>query len=87
MEKIPKNVHYLVYYVPKKCNMAEFGARAQGILGFKPEVGYGYYEFQMKEYLKLHKNVVLMHKVTSQKSCVPVYEYSSIEHSHSTSLP
>lgn len=61
MEKIPKNVQYSMYDIPNKCKMADFGA--QEILGFNPEMGYGYYEFKEEEYLNLDKNVVLMHKV------------------------
>ena len=62
MEKIPKNIYRIVCDVCEKCKMADFGA--QKILNFKPEMGYGYYEFKEDaEYLNLDKNVVLMHKV------------------------
>jgi hypothetical protein len=41
--------------------MGVFGAQKNP--GFRPESGYGYYEFKEEEYLKVHKNVILIHKV------------------------
>lgn len=61
MKKIKKYFHYKVYDVYERCNMGDFGA--QKVPGFRPETGYGYYEFVEDEYLKPHKNVVLVHKV------------------------
>ena len=55
-----------MYDIPNKCKMEEL--RAQEIFGFKPEMGYGYYEFKEEEYLNLNKNVVLMHKVIWKES-------------------
>ena len=41
MDKV--NVHYSVYNVYEECTMEEFGKHH--IPGFKPEHGYGYFEF------------------------------------------
>ena len=61
MNKLKGFFHYNVYEVHERCNMGAFGA--QKIPGFKPERGYGYFEFKEEEYIKPHKNVVLKHKV------------------------
>lgn len=56
------NAHYNVYDVKKRCNMASFGREC--IPGFRPDLGYGYYEFKFQdEYFKSHKRVILIHKV------------------------
>ena len=55
--------HYSTYNVYKQCKMAEFGRRH--IPGFKPELGYGYYEFTQKEFFKPHKKVILVHRVSA----------------------
>ena len=59
MDKV--RAHYTVYDIHEKCTMAEFGR--DHIPGFKPEFGYGYYEFTQKEFYKPHKKVILIHKV------------------------
>lgn len=60
MEKV--NAYYTIYNVHTRCNMEEFGRKY--IPGFKPEMGYGYYEFKQEdEYYKPHKRVILIHKV------------------------
>ena len=53
--------HYTVYDIKKECNMVHFGR--DHIPGFKPELGYGYYEFTQNEFYKPHKKVILVHKV------------------------
>lgn len=54
--------HYSIYNILKRCNMAEFGRK--NIPGYKSERGYGYYEFMQDEFHKLHKKVILVHKVS-----------------------
>jgi hypothetical protein len=61
MMKKLKYFYHEVHDVDKRCNMSDFGA--EKVSGFRPERGYGYFEFKEEEYLKLHKNVVLLHKV------------------------
>jgi hypothetical protein len=61
MDRISAAVHYDVYDIHKHCNMAEFGRRH--IPGFRPELGYGFFEFKEEEYLKPHKAVILIDKV------------------------
>ena len=75
MEKIPDHLHYDLYDVPKKCNMAIFGAQKNP--GFRPDKGYGYYEFVGKEYLKPHKNVVLMSKVCKTYAHLHNHDYDT----------
>ena len=62
MDRIYETVHYEVYDIHKRCNMAEFGRRH--IPGFKPESGCGFFEFKQQEYLKPHKAVILVDKVS-----------------------
>ena len=61
MERV--NVHYTVYDVYEECTMAEFGR--SHIMGFKPEQGYGFFEFtkEKEEYFKPHKLKMLLHQV------------------------
>ena len=61
MDKIHATVHYEVYDVHKHCNMAEFGRHH--IPGFRPELGYGFFEFKQEEFLMPHKAVILVDKV------------------------
>ena len=61
--KVCETVHYEVYDVQKSCNMVKLAKHH--IPGFKPELGYGYYEFKLEEFLKPEKNVVLVDKVYS----------------------
>lgn len=55
------NAYNEVYAIQKQCNMNEFGRRH--IPGYNSELGYGYYEFTEPEYLKTHKNVIVMDEV------------------------
>ena len=57
--------HHSIYAIKKKCNMAVFASRH--IPGFKPELGYGYYEFKEDEFFKPHKKVILVAEV---KPCI-----------------
>ena len=53
--------YYVIYDVDKDCNMTSFGGC--NIPGFKIKGGYGYYEFKEPEYIKPHRNVMLVDKV------------------------
>lgn len=68
MNKVKK--YYELHDVHERCNMGDFGALK--IPGFRPENGYGYFEFKKEEYLKLHKNIVLIHKVYNMKPVMRV---------------
>lgn len=61
MERVRETVFYNIYDVEETCYMAEFAK--QKIPGFRPELGYGYYEFIQEEFLEPEKEVVLMDKV------------------------
>ena len=61
MDMIGYSVHRAVYVVDEQCNMEEFGRCYNPV--FKAELGYGYFEFTEMEYLKPHKNVIVMNKV------------------------
>ena len=61
MDRIGYSVHRAVYPVDNQCNMEEFERRYNPV--FKAELGYGYFEFAQREYLKAHKNVIVMDKV------------------------
>ena len=61
MDRVRETVHYEVYDIYESCNMVQF-ARSY-IPGFRPERGYGYYEFKQEEFLKPEKKVVLVDKV------------------------
>lgn len=61
MEKIQSESHGVICNVEEPCKMEAFGRRH--IPGFKPETGYGYFEFTQEEFLKTYKNVILMDKV------------------------
>lgn len=61
MARVHETVYNEVYEVDKTCNMAEFAK--QKIPGFRPELGYGYYEFKQEEFLEPEKKVVLIDKV------------------------
>ena len=56
--------HYSIYKIHKKCKMAEFGRKCI-TPEFRPELGYGYYEYTQDEFLKPDKRVILVHKVSS----------------------
>ena len=47
------HAHYCIYNIRKRCNMAEFGKKH--IPGFKPDLGYGYFEFTQDELFKPQK--------------------------------
>ena len=53
--------HHSIFIVKKQCKMEEFGRRH--IPGYKPEYGYGYYEFTKDEFFKPHKKVILVRQV------------------------
>ena len=61
MDRIEDNVHRAIQIVDKQCTMEEFGRRFNPV--FKAELGYGYFELAHEEFLKLHKNVIVMDKV------------------------
>ena len=61
MDRIDDSVHRAIHVVDKQCTMEEFGRRFNPV--FKAELGYGYFELVHREYLKLHKNVIIMDKV------------------------
>ena len=61
MDRISNSVHREVQIIDEQCTMEEFGRRFSPV--FKAEQGYGYFEVAHDEYLKLHKNVILMDKV------------------------
>ena len=61
MERVSETVHYELFDVYKTCNMMEFARHH--IPGYRPELGYGYYEFKQEELLEPEKNVVLVDKV------------------------
>ena len=50
-----------IYDVNENSNMATFGRCC--IPGFRMERGYGYYEFREPEFIKPHRNVILVDKV------------------------
>ena len=62
MDRIYGTVHCEVYDIHKPCKMAEFGR--SHIPGFRPESGCGFFEFTKEEYLKPHKAVILVDKVS-----------------------
>ena len=68
--------HHNIFIVTKRCKMAEFGRRH--ILGFKPEYGYGYYEFTVDEFFKPHKKVILVRQVGVQMNNALPYFYAVI---------
>ena len=53
--------HYEICDVNENCNMTSFGG--YNIPGFKIKRGYGYYEFTEHEFIKPHRNVILVDKV------------------------
>ena len=60
MDKV--RAHYTIQKVDRKCKMATFGRKR--LPGFKPEMGYGYFEFKHRdEVFKPQKQVILLHKV------------------------
>ena len=61
MDRVRETVHFEIYDIYKPCNMVEFGR--SHIPGFKPELGYGYYELKQEEFLEPEKKVVLVDKV------------------------
>ena len=61
MNRVSETVYYDLFDVYKSYNMVSF-AKDQ-IPGFRPELGYGYYEFKQEELLEPEKNVVLIDKV------------------------
>ena len=70
--------YYAIYDVSESSNMADFGSLC--IPGFKTERGYGYYEYREPEFIKPHKNVILMDKVGASiynnnihACCIAVY--------------
>ena len=71
MDRVRETVHYEVYDVDKSYNMAEF-AKSK-IPGFKPEFGYGYYEFKQPEYIEPEKKVVLVDKVRTSSFLIISY--------------
>lgn len=61
MERVSETVHFDLFDVDETSNMMKFAR--QYIPGFRPELGYGYYEFKQEELLEPEKNVVLIDKV------------------------
>ena len=61
MDRVRETVHYEVYNIRKSCNMAK--CARHHIPGFKPELGYGYYEHKQEEILEPEKKVILVDKV------------------------
>ena len=61
MDKVSAAVYHELFEVEKPCNMVAFAR--QHIPGFRPELGYGFYEFKQEELLKPKKKVVLIDKV------------------------
>ena len=65
--------HHSIYAIKRKCNMAEFARRQ--IPGFKPELGYGYYEFKEDGFFKPHKKVILVTEVSQIHFYIIKFDY------------
>ena len=61
MNKVSATVYRQLFEVKERCNMTAFARK--NISVFRPDLGYGYYEFKQEELLKPKKNVVLIDKV------------------------
>ena len=63
------DAHYSIHEIPEHCDdtLESYGKRH--VPGFRSESGYGYFEFTEPEYLKPHKNVILMDKVNCKSTC------------------
>ena len=60
------DAHHSIYEIPEDCDDTVENYGKWHIPGFRSESGYGYFEFTKPEYLKPHKNVILMDKVHTQ---------------------
>ena len=72
MDRVRETVYYDLFDVYETCNMVDF-AKHQ-IPGFRPELGYGYYEFKQEELLEPEKNVVLIDKVKINPSGITLFK-------------